>query len=615
MEQLIKCIKSIDHNHIFHRNIKNYNYKKVIIKDAPPRRVMSGRRNNNYDSTTKDEVRTNSKNDNSLAFKFNNDTNYNISYNEKNSFEEIFDEGNELNYNNNYITKNGEFMKNNYLEQKRKEMFNKIKTALKPINEDEHDNNNNFLDDDYDSYKKKKKNSLTSEPEVVIKNRLYNYFAGADIDMNIKIHRFKTYPFYENKFNKNENSRRISNFLFDEESDIEGNERLFQDRNSRDRGKNNNNLINNNYNESDISEEKKNNDNILILKHNKKKSVDLITESMSDSFDGNKNKYIHNRNKKNSKLYNNLKTENSDFFKEKLKRNFQYSINSENRKLKTSFLDISNCRAKFMPNKNNLHENQEEKNSNHENNNISSSTSLDTYVIDPSKNIYTFCNFYWNYFIRREIFLASFYNKDDNVAFFIRITTFIFVMSFIFTINCLLLTTKYIHNRYIYAKDNNKINEANYVFTKEFLKSLYCAIISIIFKMICIKVIYNKIFKISFKDKEELSLFDNRVLNVEENNLIVQRRENLIQNYRKKSLIYILIIIVLILLLGYISVNYIGIFINTKVGIILGFLLSIFLSFLFCAFICLMIVLIYYIVKKFQLQCFITFYCLFKKIY
>ena len=614
MEQLIKCIKSIDH--IFHRNIQNYNYKKVIIKDAPPRRVVSGRKNNNYESTTKDEVRTNSKNENSLVFKFNNDTNYNISYNEKNSFEEIFDEGNEDIYNDNYVTKNGEFMKNNYLEQKRREMFNKIKIALKPINEE--NNNNNFLDDDYNSYKKRKKNSLTSEPENIIKNRLYNYFAAADIDMNIKIHRFKTYPFYENRFNKNENSRRISNFLFDEESVVEGNERLFQDRNSIDRGKNNNDLINNtnnnNYNESNISEEKKNNDNILILRHNKKKSVDLITESKNDSFDENKNKYIHNRNKKSSKLYNELKTENSDLFKERIKRNFQYSINSENRKLKTSYLDISNSRAKFMTRKNNLHENQEEKNSNNENNNISY-TSLDIYEIDPSKNIYTFCSFYWNYLIRREIFLASFYNKDDNVAFSIRITTFLFIMSFIFTINCLLLTTKYIHNRYIYAKENNKINEANYVFTKEFLKSFYCALISLVFKMICIKVIYNKIFKISVKDKEELNLFDNRVLNVEENNLIVQRREDLIKNYRKKSLIYIGIIVALMLLLGYISVNYIGIFINTKVGIILGFLLSIFLSFLFCAFICLIIVLIYYIGKKFQLQCFITVYCFLKKIY
>ena len=83
-----------------------------------------------------------------------------------------------------------------------------------------------------------------------------------------------------------------------------------------------------------------------------------------------------------------------------------------------------------MTRKNNLHENQEEKNSNNENNNISY-TSLDIYEIDPSKNIYTFCSFYWNYFIRREIFLASFYNKDDNIAFSIRITTFIFIMCFI----------------------------------------------------------------------------------------------------------------------------------------------------------------------------------------
>ena len=65
--------------------------------------------------------------------------------------------------------------------------------------------------------------------------------------------------------------------------------------------------------------------------------------------------------------------------------------------------------------------------------------------------------------------------------------------------------------------------------------------------------------------------------------MINQRKEQLLKNYRKKSLIYILIVTALMILFGYISICYVGTFQNTKVGILLGFFfISVFELFNMC---------------------------------
>ena len=48
----------------------------------------------------------------------------------------------------------------------------------------------------------------------------------------------------------------------------------------------------------------------------------------------------------------------------------------------------------------------------------------------------------------------------DNVASYIRIATFLFVIALLFTINCLLLTSNQIHKRHIYAKENGEVKLA-----------------------------------------------------------------------------------------------------------------------------------------------------------
>ena len=582
-----------------------------------------------FNDATKEEIKTNTKNDNSLIVStYNNDPNYNISYNEKDSFEEIYDENNDNNHYNNYLAnKKGDFMKNNFLYLKQRQILNKIKSALTPL---KNERNDNFLDVDYNPYRKrKKKNSLISEPDTVYKYRLNKYLSDGDFDFKVNINRFKTFPNCDIRNDKkyNYDSRKNSKFskFFDEESGFIGNERFFQRSNSnikeKDKRSNTNKSYNDNDNDnitnSEYYEENKNND-ILILKQRKKKGNDLITEeskkgSNSESFDDNKYKKKRRNNiNKNNNI--NLKTEDNDLIKERIKKNFQYSLNSENRKLKTSFLDLSNSRIKFINKKDINQENSYNKNNN-ENNNILSSSQSSIYIIEPETKKNNLWFFYRNYFIKREIFLTSFYSEEDNIPLFIRIPTFLLVMTFLFTINCLLLTTSFIHNRYVYAKEKNEINEMKYVFSKEIGKSFSCAIIGNIFKIICIKLVYGLFFKISNKQKEELSPFNNRVISEEENNNILQKREEFLKKYRKKSIIYIIIVIALLFLFGYICISYIGTFPNTKIGILLGFILSVIWSFIFCAFICLIIVMIYYIGKRFDIKCFITSYKWVKIIY
>jgi hypothetical protein len=198
-----------------------------------------------------------------------------------------------------------------------------------------------------------------------------------------------------------------------------------------------------------------------------------------------------------------------------------------------------------------------------------------------------FCKNYWNYLIKREIFFATFFNKNNNLAIYIRIPTFFLVISFIFTINCLLLTRISIHKRYLFAKENNGIKEFNYVLDHEFLKCFLVALISIIFKMIIIKVVYSYVFfRVRINTKIDFS-------NENEENEIMAKKREFFNKYKIKSLIYIVIVTGLLILLGYISACYIGIFPNTKGGIILGFFISLVLSFIFCCLICFIIVIFY----------------------
>ena len=220
---------------------------------------------------------------------------------------------------------------------------------------------------------------------------------------------------------------------------------------------------------------------------------------------------------------------------------------------------------------------------------------------------YNFLKFYWLYLNKREFYLVTVYNLNENLTSFIRLTTFIFVISLQFTFNCLLLTAGQIHERHLYKKEHGSLNEFTYVFQKESGIIFADVFIFLIIKMLFIKFIYERLFRISQKAKEDLSPFvpeesekDENEENVEKKEVSIKtkKRNAFIKKYNKKSLIYIGSIFAAMILLFYISVCYIGTFKNTKGGVVLRFIIAVFFSVIFCAILCLIVVTIYHYLRK-----------------
>ena len=243
--------------------------------------------------------------------------------------------------------------------------------------------------------------------------------------------------------------------------------------------------------------------------------------------------------------------------------------------------------------------------------------SLDKYFLNSSNNNitanfkYNFCSFYWIYLNKREFCLVSLYNLQDNIVSFIRIPTFIFVISLLFTINCLFLTANQIHERYIYKKQKGSKNEFTYIFQNEIGLVFFITLIYIIIKILFIKLIYGKLFRISYTAKEDLSPFG---LDSEKDDKNIKRKAYL-KIYQKKALIYIVILLVLMIILGYISICYFGIFKNTKASIIIRFFIAFIFSIIICAILCLIIVTIYHFGRKKKNKCMKIAYKIFAFIY
>ena len=113
--------------------------------------------------------------------------------------------------------------------------------------------------------------------------------------------------------------------------------------------------------------------------------------------------------------------------------------------------------------------------------------------------------------------------------------------------------------------------------------------------MLFIKFIYGKLFKISYSAKEDLSPYG---MESEKDEDKILKRKEYLRKYRRKSLIYIGIILALMILIGYISICYFGIFKNSKVGMVVRFAISFVFSIILCAILCLIIVIIYHFARK-----------------
>ena len=228
-----------------------------------------------------------------------------------------------------------------------------------------------------------------------------------------------------------------------------------------------------------------------------------------------------------------------------------------------------------------------------------------------------FCSHYCLYLAKREIIISSIYHKKENVPVSVRVSLFFLVMSFAFTINCFFLTSSIIHNRYNYAL-SKKINEIKYSFFEEYLRSIYCTIIINVFKIVCVKIVYNTVFKVSAENKEKMSPYidRNNCSEKEKLKLYFDRKEYL-NRYRRNLIIYIFVALILNVVFALISVCYVGIFINTFYGLLVGFVLSFIFSFVVCVVLCWIIVAVYHLGSCCccGCKCFDALYKLMKTIY
>ena len=560
-------------------------------ESAPPKRIL--KKIKDKEMNLMDEATTNNANE--------------IQY-----FEEIYDETKGDEFFNNYLKNKKDFLKNNYLEYKRKVIFQKIKNALKPLTEDDLKNLGMKYNRKYNNYNPNRmhnQNLFFNDNDTFYKLKNFNYKNDSDT-FSVKLRPY--YKTEQNFYHKNDNSKDIkySNFLFNEESGLVGDEKFF--------GMSNSNFNNNeNIDIYPRNIDKANNlsggDSILVLKSKKNRKNDsnnIISENDDISDNGNKKYFKNKRNLIKKDLNSSSRislNEDKKFNKGNLASN-----NSSLRIMNKSLVSIDNNELNEQKNNDKIIYNNFGL-ANYDNKILLSSLTEYENINEDYKTFQSFFKNYWNYLIKREFFFATFYNKSNNIATFIRVSTFFFVISFIFTINCLFLTRSLIHKRYLYSKKNNGLKEFKYVFKHEFLKCFLVALISLIFKMICIKLVYGYIlFRIRKSNKLELSPFFNQGNGLKEQN---EKRKQFYKDYINKSYIYFAIIFVLIILFGYISVCYVGTFPNTKGGIILGFFIALILSFIFCCFICFIIVGIYQIGKICDFHCLIACYDLLKLIY
>ena len=167
--------------------------------------------------------------------------------------------------------------------------------------------------------------------------------------------------------------------------------------------------------------------------------------------------------------------------------------------------------------------------------------------------------------------------------------TFFMIIGFIFMVNCLFLTEKEIHKRYEYYNEHGKINEFKYAFQNNFSKDILIAFISIIFKMICIKLVYFVTFNIPKKIKEEIFLLDKKNLEQFQLKEIRRKKRKYINRYKTRGIVFMIIVLILLLVFAYVSIFYTGVFKHSFFAVLINFFISIIISFIFCAVICFII--------------------------
>ena len=222
--------------------------------------------------------------------------------------------------------------------------------------------------------------------------------------------------------------------------------------------------------------------------------------------------------------------------------------------------------------------------------------------------------FYWRYFQKRELCLVCFRDRKDTIPYFVRWSTFVFCLVFIFLLNCLFFFEKSVHKRYINAL-NGKKNSIGYYFKNEYIMSFYIALISCVFKMIIIKLVLYKLFKIRKETKKMMTNSAEKGLDPIQLEELINKRNKFSKIYKIKLVIFFILLMIFSIFFAYICICYAGVFRNSISAFLYGFLFSFITSFILCALFCLIIVGIYKISKSLKNKCLLSTYVVLSTMY
>ena len=175
-------------------------------------------------------------------------------------------------------------------------------------------------------------------------------------------------------------------------------------------------------------------------------------------------------------------------------------------------------------------------------------TSKEKAVIE--ENIF---KYFWKYFKKRELFLVCFLDKKDTIPFFVRWSSFFFSLIFILMLNCLFFLVSNVHERYENASQGRN-NNITYYFKNELVITVYITLISIVFKMIIIKLVLYRTFKVK-KDVKKMMQHSYEIdLDESELNNLVQKRYDYLSCYHIKLIVYFCLLIILGLFFSYVCI-------------------------------------------------------------
>ena len=515
-------------------------------------------------------------------------------------------------------------------------------------------------------------NSLIDEHD----NEIMNHNGKKGINKNKKKNRFYKNKGYKNN-EEDKNNEDEKNFENDKESEEDEEDYHYNNgKNKNKRAKNENNInsknnennsIRNNFKKrfiksidktnsfdkdseerKDGKEENKNEKLKTEYDQNVKKKIKLkLKKIANDDDDPNSIGGIFNKNRKNTisndSDYNNLlKSQNPKLLKLKSKKYFSKNSNMHNKndsskeihsnrrmikikeeEIKEGDMAISisennskNDNISDIVNEEKISKYNKSDNEMFNKKNLASSISafLDTEDSKPVLIEENFLLFYWKYIQKREICLVSFKDKNQNIPYFVRWSCFVFCLIFIFLLNCFFFFEKNVHKRYINSLKGNK-NRLGYYFKNEYLHSVYVSLISIVFKIIIVKLVLFKLFKIKKKKKKMMCHFSEKGLDDIQFEELQKNRNRFLKKYKIKLIIYFVLMMTLSIIFAYICICYAGVFPNSISAFLLGFLFSFITSIIICSLLCFIIVGIYRIGKKCKNRCLLSTYIVFSTIY